>query len=450
MLKCLSWGATTTTTKDKRTETTAAPFPELDQQALALVMDKILGTLEGESSAVVLTDEQNQTEVSKCLEEKNFGKLYASTQEYLKSLRLKTDQLAITDGEWRVFHKGSDPKEVVKFLAGFHTQWCIAGEGTAAGYLTHSDLHIYFSKDADNNNYIPRACVVNSERDDIGITEVRGIMSNETAKQHLDDYITPVVEKRLASIPGGKEWSGQIEDIKRLANIHLKDSSSKELSKDDLRFLYEIDRKIHSTGYGSDPRIASILNSRDMKDDLSSILAIPKEQISITNKEALTGNIKYHYGYLNLGGLTSAKGLKLPESVGGDLDFGGLTSTEGLKLPESVGGTLNLRGLTSAKGLEFPKSVGGTLDLGNLTSAKGLKLPESVGGDLDLGNLTSAEGLKLPKSVGRDLNLEGLTSDEGLELPESVGRNIYLGRYLTSAEKNKLYKQYPFLRIIKS
>ena len=33
-------------------------------------------------------------------------------------------------------------------------------------------------------------------------------------------------------------------------------------------------------------------------------------------------------GYLYLGGLTSAEGLKLPESVGGYLDLGGLTSAE--------------------------------------------------------------------------------------------------------------------------
>jgi len=74
-----------------------------------------------------------------------------------------------------------------------------------------------------------------------------------------------------------------------------------------------------------------------------------------------------------------------PESVGGYLDLGGLTSAEGLKLPESVGGGLYLRGLTSAEGLKLPESVGGYLDLSGLTSAEGLKLPESVGDYLDLG-----------------------------------------------------------------
>lgn len=123
---------------------------------LALVLDEIIRKQKGEFSRLELTNKQNQIEFSRCLQSENFGKLYAFIQEYLKSLRFPTERLIITDREWQVFPKGSDPKEVVKALAGFHTQWCIAGEGTAAGYLRNSDLHIYFSKDADGKkNYSP-------------------------------------------------------------------------------------------------------------------------------------------------------------------------------------------------------------------------------------------------------------------------------------------------------
>ena len=382
-------------TYNKRTETTAAPFPELDQQALALVLDEIRRKQRGEPSALVATDEHSQIEFSKRLQSENFGKLYAFAQEYLKSLRLPTERLIITDGEWRVFPCGSDPHEVAKALAGFHTQWCIAGEGTAAGYLAHSDLHIYFSKDADGNNRIPRSCIVDSKGH--GITEVRGILSDETAKQHLDDYITPVVEKRLASLPGGEKWRDQMRDMKRLATIHLKHKRREELSQEDLRFLYEIDGKIHTTGYGRDPRITKILKGRDIKDDLSLVLSIPREQISTTQEEALRGNIVYHYGNLGLSSLTSAEGLTLPQSVGGSLYLNGLTSAKDLTLPQSVGGGLYLNGLTSAKDLTFPQSVGRNLDLSSLNSAEGLTLPQSVGRDLYLDSLTSAEKTNLQK-----------------------------------------------------
>ena len=67
----------------------------------------------------------------------------------------------------------------------------------------------------------------------------------------------------------------------------------------------------------------------------------------------------YVPGSLDLSGLTSAKGLVLPKTVGGYLELSGLTSAKGLVLPKTVGGSLYLRGLTSAKGLVLPKTVGG-------------------------------------------------------------------------------------------
>ena len=352
---------------NNRTKSTAAPFPELDQQALAIVLDEIRRKQSGEASQVLQEDEKNQEEFKKRLESENFGKLYAFIQEHLKSLRLPTERLIVTEGKWRTFKKGSDASEVSNALEGFHTQWCIAGEGTAEGYLGHSDLHIYFSKDANGEDSIPRACIVDSKKR--GITEVRGIISDEIAKQHLDDYITPVVEEKLDDIPGGEKWQGKMKDMKHLANIHIKYKQREELSEDDLRFLYEIDNTIQSTGYDKDPRIGEILKGRDVKEDLSYVLKVSKEQISTTNEGALSGNIVFHYGHLYLGNLTSAEGLTLPESVGGHLYLGSLTSAEGLTLPQSIG-DIDLRSLTSAEGLTLPQSIGGDLYLRSLTSAE--------------------------------------------------------------------------------
>ena len=56
--------------------------------------------------------------------------------------------------------------------------------------------------------------------------------------------------------------------------------------------------------------------------------------------------------------------------------------------------------------------MGESLNLDGLTSAEGLKLPEHVGWTLNLNSLTSAEGLKLPEHVGKNLNLKGLDPDE--------------------------------------
>jgi hypothetical protein len=149
-------------------------------------------------------------------------------------------------------------------------------------------------------------------------------------------------------------------------------------------------------------------------------------------------------GPLELNGLTSAEGLKLPENVGGYLMLGRLTSAEGLTLPDNVGGGLYLDGLTSAEGLKLPDNVGGDLWLGGLTSAEGLQLPENVGGGLGLRGLTSAEGLQLPESVGGDLWLSGLTSAEGLTLTDNVGGSLYLFG-LDESDKQKLRELRPDL-----
>jgi hypothetical protein len=121
-------------TFNRRTENTTASFPELDQQALALVFDEIQRKLKGEPSQI--TEES----FKKILQSENFGRLYGYAIEHLKTLRLPTERLIITKGVWRCFPKGTSAKEVISALQGFHTQWCIAGEGYASNYLQHSEF----------------------------------------------------------------------------------------------------------------------------------------------------------------------------------------------------------------------------------------------------------------------------------------------------------------------
>jgi len=116
------------------------------------------------------------------------------------------------------------------------------------------------------------------------------------------------LEQKYWNSEGAKETAKRrtkMQDMKQLADIHKKSLQGEELLEDDLRFLYEIDKEIHSTGYGYDPRIAQILKGRDIKEDLSLILNTSKDKISTTQKGALSGDIVFHYGNLHLGSLTS-------------------------------------------------------------------------------------------------------------------------------------------------
>ena len=187
-----------------------------------------------------------------------------------------------------------------------------------------------------------------------------------------------VVEEKLKEFPDAEAYKKKVKDMEMLTYIYTKWQQKLELTKEDLRFLYEIDSKIIGFGYKKDPRIKEIIETRDKKIDLSKIFDCKKDQISLTKEEFFKGNIIYHYGELDLSDLTSAGGLTLPQSVGGDLYLSSLTNAEGLILSQSVGGHLDLRSLTSAEGLILPQNVGGCLDLESLTSAEGLTIPDTL------------------------------------------------------------------------
>ncbi len=133
---------------------------------------------------------------------------------------------------------------------------------------------------------------------------------------------------------------------------------------------------------------------------------------------------------------------KYLENIKGDLNLRGLTSAKGLVLPQTIGGDLYLNGLTSAEGLVLPNSIKKDLWLSRLTSTEGLALSQTIEGDLVLSVLTSAEGLVLPQSIVGGLKMNSLTSAKGLVLPESIGGHLYISR-LTSADKEELKKKYP-------
>ena len=312
---------------NNRTDTTVAIFPELDQQALALVFDEVERRRTGKPSTLSTGDDARQDELQGLLQSENFGKLYAFMQEHVRSLKLPSERLVITDGEWKMFPKDSAVESLTAPLQGFQTKWCIAGVGHATSYLQISDVWIYFSKDADNQNTIPRACIIDNKGR--GITEVRGIIFNEEVKQHLDDYIIPVVDEKLKKMEGGEKWADKMKDMKKLSELHFKHLQKEPLDKNDLTFLYEIEHPIQESGYGKDPRIAKIIQERgDVKKDLVTLFDCTRDQISTDKREAISGGIVFHYGGLDLSGLTSAEDLTLPESVGGGLFLSGLTSAE--------------------------------------------------------------------------------------------------------------------------
>ena len=384
----------------ERNKGSVAPFPDLNREALAYVIDSIVKKINKEH----ISDAEDNPELQLLLQGANFGKLYAYAIE--KVTPTEESELINTQGKWIKFPQDCHPmtyipegfsKPLIPSLQGHGTGWCTVGETTAKDQLKDGDIYVYYSYNKEGELVIPRVAI---RIEDSQIIEVRGTAD----EQNHDPYIANIVDKKLKQFPDGENYKKKLDNMRQLTEIDRKNTAGEELTKDDLLFLYQLDSIIEGFGYEQDPRIDEILAKRDIKSDISSITDYSKEQISTTGQEALEDGIKFHYGNLDLSSLQFAKILKLPETVHG---------------------SVYLDSLRSAKNVEFPKTVRGSIDLHRLQFTRILKLPETVYGSVYLNSLRSAKNVEFPKTVHG---------------------HVYLDR-LPSAEKQEIRKRYPKLFI---
>ena len=414
----------------KRDDTTVYPFPPVEKEYIFTtihLMEEYIKSKTGDE------------EIKAALGNANFKQIY----EYvIKQSMLKGECKSKTiEGKWVKYEQGSDYHVLRDSLQGYYTGWCTAaGESFARGQLANGDFYVYYSLDENGDAKVPRIAIRMDGKNKIG--EIRGIADG----QNMESEMMPILNKKLDEFPDKDNYLKRVHDMDLLTLIDKKTSHGKELSLDEIRFLYEVDREIIGFGYKKDPRINEIKQKRNKVKDYNLVFKYNKEFNGDLDLSGLTSAEGLDLSGVNIGGalylnnLTSAEGLDLSGvNIGGALYLNNLTSAEGLKLPESIGGNLYLWHLMNAKGLELPKSIGGDLNLSGLTSAEGLDLSGvNIGGVLDLSGLTSAEGLDLTGANIGGLNLSGLTSAEGLDLSGvNIGGALYLNN-LTSAEGLKL------------
>ena len=403
----------------KRDKTTVYPFPPVEREFIFTTLHLMEDYIK---------DKKGDEEIKSALGSGNFKMLY----EYVIKQSMLKDKLQsnTTSGKWVKYEQGSDYNILRDSLQGYYTGWCTAaGENFAKSQLAGGDFYVYYSLDNNGEAKVPRIAIRMDGKNKIG--EIRGIAD----KQNMEPEMMTILEEKIKEFPDRDKYFKKEHDMKLLTLIDKKVNNNIELTLDELKFLYEVDSKIEGFGYEKDPRINEIKNKRNIKKDCALIFDVKEEEVALSQEEweENQNKFKIFVSDLYLYGLTSADGLVLPQSVGGNLFLDNLTSAEGLVLPQYIGGNLNLCSLTSADGLVLPQSVGDNLYLSKLTGADGLVLPQSVDGELYLGCLTSAVGIVLPQYIGGNLNLGSLTSAEGLVLPQNVGGNLDLW-YLTSAE----------------
>lgn len=268
----------------KRAKGTVKPFPDINREALAYVLDAIGKKYQGKIPAEI------DPEFKKYLDGENFAKLYAFSID--KVTPAEESELANTKGEWVRYRQGRDHMPLVNSLQGRGTGWCTAGESTARVQLQNGDFYIYYSLDENGKPNIPRAAIRMQEG---SIAEVRGIAPD----QNLDPYIGEIVQKKLKEFPDGAAYEKKNDDMKLLTLIENKVKQNLPLIKEELIFLYEIDSTIEGFGYQRDPRIEEIRDQRNSREDMLVVFECSPEQVAENVNEA-NENTRAYLGTWNM------------------------------------------------------------------------------------------------------------------------------------------------------
>ena len=432
----------------QRTSETAGSYPGLNSEAFA----KVYGSLENYYKGRVDSIEDGVLEKIKENEGRAFATLYAQRLNELEKLSVWFD-LKVTEGEWVKYERGNmdHAKDLFDSLQDQNTGWCTASTcSMATSQVKDGDFYVYYSEDFKGESTAPRIAI---RMEGEIIIEVRGRAEGQNLD--LEMLKTSILEDKLKKFGDeGEKYKQRFEDMNLLTKLEYKVESGEELSLEELKFLYEIDRKIQGFGYDRDTRIDEIISKRDkIEEDYALIFNVKKSEVSSKKEDVLSGKAKVFIGDLKLGpnddlsrvrletitgnaefgALESAKGLEYLKHIGGDASFDNLISAEGLEHLEHIGGNANFERLTSAKGLESLNYVGGHANFKRLTNAEGLEELTYIGRNAEFGALESAKGLRSLNYVGGNASFRRLTNAKGLRSLNYVGENALFDK-LTNAE----------------
>ena len=351
----------------KRSKGTTSPFVDLNREALALSIDFLLKVY-----SYVLTNILNRNN--------NINKS--------------------NEGIWVKYNQGTDHMQLVKSLQGYNTGWCTAGEETAKKQLLLGDLYVYYTYDEKKDAVVPRIAI---RMEEDSIAEVRGV----GADQNLESEMEEIAEQKLSEFPDKDKYKKKVSDMKKLTKIYKKFKNNKELSKEELIFLYEIDEKIEGFGYEKDSRIFEIKLYRNITDDLALIFGCESHQVANSSYKVNENTLLY-YGDFDLYYLKNNCYLEFPEIVLGNIDLSDLESFELLELPKKLNGDLILSSLENIYRLILPRDMNGNILLCSIETLNELVLPTNFKGNIYLDKLTKASGVQFPKSMIGDIYLLSL------------------------------------------
>lgn len=246
------------------------------------------------NEVVSLEDDELSEKLLDRLTAKDFSKLYAFAQVEIGGV----EKLTI-DGEWKKYEQGSDPEVLKGDLEGKGTGWCTATGSFAADQLEHGDFYVYYTYNSAGQATEPRVAI---RQENGKVAEVRGIDTN----QSMEPDLIEIAEEKYKDMPGAEKYERASHDMKLMTEIYNKSFAVDEetgmkkyldpdLSKKELEFLYELDRKIESFGNSKDPRIREVCDKRNPEEDMLIIFECSKDKIA-QNSDDINENTKAYVG----------------------------------------------------------------------------------------------------------------------------------------------------------
>ena len=256
---------------EKRDKSTVASFPILNPEVLAKVYRNI-NEFYGVDKEDWLAQHPDDEKLVSLVKSGNFPKLYAKELFETKTIIKTPEKPEDIEGDWFTYQLG-DEDELSKAAEG--TGWCIADPNVAHNYLEYGNYgystnegtdeessskakFIIFKLKAPNSpdGYSTNGVASIRLDPDGMVTEVSGL--NEG--QAIEDSLIPTVKEKVLSLPGGKEFLQKFEDKQTLIRLDHKLQNGEDLTKEELSFLYELDRPIATldTYNDEDPRITEL------------------------------------------------------------------------------------------------------------------------------------------------------------------------------------------------
>lgn len=389
----------------KRDDTTIYPFPDINKEAVfntVKLMEDYLKTKNGNAA------------IKAALGQGNFKILYEYSLEQIKEKQEKTIS---NEGIWIKYNQGADYRKLFKSLQGTTTGWCTAiRESFAKEHLERGDFYVFYTKDKNGKYSVPRIAI--RMDGNLRIAEIKGIAQN----QNIESNMLIELKNMLGNLNDGKKYFELIDDLETLAKIYNKTENGENLTMEELKFIYEIDKKIGFFGWKQDSKIEQIKSKRNVKQDLCYMLNCSENEIAESVEELNDKTLAY------IGDLIYEKeDIVCPnlKYIIGSGYFSNLKTSEGLSSLTSVTGDLTFVSLRDASGLKKLKAIGGKADFELLMDSNGLSSLEYIGGDAIFSSLLSATHLIKLKTIYRNARFYSLKDARGFYNLEEIKGNAY-------------------------